>query len=480
MSLTFPDLAFRPELRVLSESQIQEIHWASLEVLERTGLVIKHPRMREALAGAGGRLCGDRVRLPAFLVEDCLRQAPERLVLGRRGGQRSVFLQGGYSWFGPSLDCLNFLDPVDGRRGPFQLRHCEANARLLDALPNFEWTMTIGIAWDRPPQLVDRLAAKAALTNTEKPLIFCCNDADSLKAIYEMALVITGGRENFDQAPLIVHYSEALSPLTYQDQVLDKLIFCCEHHLPLIIVAAPQAGGTGPASLVGSLMQANAECLGGLVMAQITAPGTPFIYGIQATIMDMRSTIFSYGSVEQSLMQSGAAQLAAFYRLPFFSVAGSTDSKYIDPQAGLESTLQCLAAAASGSGLVHDCGSWLDHGSLASPEYMVMMNEIVSLVRRFMKGLPVSRESLAVDIIDEIGPGGNFLRHPSTRRLCREEVFYSRLFDRSMAEKPGHPKFGERLKAMTLELMNHQPVPLAPEKARELDRLEASWVRSLD
>jgi trimethylamine--corrinoid protein Co-methyltransferase len=478
MSLSFPELTFRPELRVLSEPQIREIHWASLEVLERTGLIIRHPRMLEALADAGGRVSGDRVRLPAFLVEDCLRRAPRRLVLGRRNGERRVFLQGGYSWFGPSLDCVDYLDPVDGRRSPFRLEHCAANARLVDALPNFEWSMIIGMAGDCHPRLADRLAAKAALTNTEKPLVFCCNDAESLKAVYEMALIITDGRRNFDQAPLIVHYSEPLSPLTYYGPSLDKIIFCCENRLPLIILSAPQAGGTGPASLVGSLVMANAESLSGLVMAQVLAPGTPFLYGIQSTIMDMRTTIFTYGSAEQALMLSAVSQLAGFYGLPLFGTAGSTDSRHIDPQAGLESTFQCLAAAASGSGLVHDCGSWLDHGSLASPEYMFLMNEIIFMVRQFMKGLPVNRESMSVEIIDQIGPGGNFLRHPSTRRICRE-MFYSKLFDRSMAEKPGQPRFGERLRGMTLESMKHQPVPLAPEKARELDRMEAVWRESL-
>ena len=118
MSISFPDLTFRPKLRVLSEEQIKEIHWASLEVLERTGLQVKHPKILEALSGAGCRIVGDRVRIPAFLVEECLRKAPKRLVMGRRDGERKVFLQGDYSWFGPSLDCVDYLDPVSGKRSP--------------------------------------------------------------------------------------------------------------------------------------------------------------------------------------------------------------------------------------------------------------------------------------------------------------------------------------------------------------------------
>jgi trimethylamine--corrinoid protein Co-methyltransferase len=259
---------------------------------------------------------------------------------------------------------------------------------------------------------------------------------------------------------------------------LDKLIFCCEYRLPVIIVSAPQSGATGPASLTGNLVLANAEALSGLVISQILAPGTPFVYGIQSTIMDMRTTIFCYGAIEQTMILSGAAQLARFYGLPIFSAAGCTDSKYNDAQAGIEAAIQCLAIAASGSGLVHDCGGWLDHGSIASPENLVMVNEIVSMVLQFMKGLPTNPESLAVDLIDQIGPGGNYLLHPSTRKLCRE-MFIPKLFDRSMAEKPGQPKFEERLRNLTLDLMKHQPVPLAEEKSRELDRMEVSWRKSL-
>lgn len=478
MSTTFPDLTFRPKLSFLSEPQIDEIHSASLEVLERTGMVIKHPRILEALSGAGCRVSGERVRFPSYLVEECIRKAPKRLVLGDRNGKRNVFLQSDYSWFGPSLDCLSYLDPVDGSRGPMKTEHCEGIARLVDGLPNFKWSMTTGMIQDCPPTIADKIAAKIAMTHTEKALIFCCNSVENLKDIYEMALVVRDGKENFDRAPLLVHYSETLAPLTYYGPAMDKLIFCCEHHLPVIIVSAPQSGATGPASLVGNLVLANAEALSGLVISQIISPGAPFVYGIQSTIMDMRTTIFCYGAVEQTMILSAAAQMARFYGLPIFSVAGCTDSKYNDAQAGIEAAISCLAITASGSGLVHDCGGWLDHGSIASPENLVMVNEIVTMVMQYMKGMPTNPESLAVDLIDEIGPGGNYLLHPSTRKLCRE-MFIPKLFDRSMAEKPGQPKFDERLRTLTMNLMKHEPAPLAEDKARELSRMEASWRKSL-
>ena len=473
MSISIPDLKFRPKMTVLSPEQVKEIHWASLEVLERTGIVVNHPKALEFLDGAGCRVDRDRVRIPAWLVEECLRRAPHRLTLGRRDGRREVFLQGGNSWFGPSLDCLDYLDPVDGRL-PFKLEHCAKNARLAEALPNYSWSMVVGMASDQETHLADRLIVKAALTNCDKPLVFCCNDLEALKAVHEMAVIIAGSREKFDQAPFIVHYSEPISPLTYFGPAVDKAIYCCENRIPLIILSAPQAGGTSPASLAGTVVQGNAESLSGLVLSQVIAPGAPFVYGTQTTVMDMRTTIFTYGSAEQALMIGAVAQMAQFYDLPLFSTAGSTDSKYIDPQAGIEATFQCLTAAATGSSLVHDCGSWMDHGSLASPEYMVMINDILSMVNQLMKGLEVNQDSLAVEAIDQVGPGGNYLQHPSTLKRFKD-VYYSKLFDRSMAFKPDNPRFGERLRDLTLKYMVQEPAALPQEVITELDKLEASW-----
>lgn len=472
--LHMPDLKFKPEMRVLSRDQIQEIHWASLEVLEKTGIVMNHPKALEAMSGAGCLVDETRVRIPAWLVEDCLRQAPKRLVLGNRYGERKVYLQGQYSWFGPSLDCIDYLDPATGQRTPFSLEHCAATARLSAALPNFEWSMVIGMACDQPPEIADRMVVKTVLENSPQPMIFCCNNGESLKAIHEMALAIVGGQKNFKKAPSLVHYSEPISPLTYFGPSLEKIIYCSENRIPLIILSAPLSGGTGPANLTGALVLGNAESLSGLVLSQVLSPGTPFVYGIQASIMDMRSTIFSYGSAEGALMNCASANLARFYDLPQFSTAGSTDSKYLDAQAGIESTFQCLSAAVSSGGLIHDCGSWIDHGSVASPEMMVMNNEILNMVKQFTKGFTVNRETASVDVIDQVGPGGHYLQHPATRRDFKE-IFYSKLFDRSMAFNPDNADFTTRLKKMTLDFMSQETEGLPPEVSKELDQMVKNW-----
>jgi trimethylamine--corrinoid protein Co-methyltransferase len=274
-----------------------------------------------------------------------------------------------------------------------------------------------------------------------------------------------------------VHYSEPISPLVYYDPAVDKILYCAEKGIPLINFPAPQACGTAPATFAGTIVQASAESLSGLVMHQLTNPGAPFIYGAFTTIMDMKTSIFSYGAIELSLMTAAMAQMAQHYQLPFFGTAGATDAKFCDAQAGAEAAFQCLSAAAVGSGLVHDCSSWMDHGNLVSPEFMVLVNDIVMSVKHYMEGIPVTRETLALDIIDKVGPGGHYLQEKHTMDHFRK-IKYSDLFERQILEKwqnNGAKQLEQRLQALTLEKMKHRPAPLPKDIIKELDRMQAAW-----
>ncbi len=474
--MVYPDLRFRPRMAVVSDEQIQQLHLATLELLERTGIQITHPRALELLHGGGARVDGKRVRLPSWLVESAIRQAPARVILGKRNGERSVFLEGDKVWFGPSLDCIDYLDPLTGERSRFTTDHCRVTATVADALPNFSWVMTIGMADDVPADVADRHIAKQVLTYTEKPLVFCCKDVNSVRDIYDMAVVVAGGEERFFQAPTVVHYSEPISPLLYYDPAVDKILFCAEKGIPLINYPAPQGGSTAPATFAAEVVQGSAESLSGLVLAQLVRPGAPFIYGAFATVMDMKTTIFSYGAPEMSLMVAAMAQLAQHYHLPFFGTAGCSDSKLPDAQAAAEAAFSCLSSALSGANLVHDSG-WLDHGSVASPAYIVLVNEVLHMVNQLVRGLPVNDETLALDLMDRTGPGGHYLQADHTLKHFRD-VWYSRLFDRSIYaqwRERGAPTFDERLRDQTRKVMDHQPAPLPPEVARELDGMAQHW-----
>jgi trimethylamine--corrinoid protein Co-methyltransferase len=472
-----PEIKFRPQLKVINDYQIQQIHQATLEVLERTGVEVSHPRALEILQGAGAHVDGTRVRIPSWLVEDALHKAPKRIVLGNRDGQRKVFIEGDKSWYGPSLDCVDYLDPLTNERRRFVSDDCRVTATLADALPNYSWVMTIGMADDVDPDIADRVIAKQVFKYTEKPLVFCCKDGNSLKDIYEMALLISGSKERFYQAPIVVQYSEPISPLLYYDPAVEKIIFCAENNIPQINFPAPQFGSTGPATFAGNIVQGSAESLSGLVLAQLVKSGAPFIYGAFTTVMDMRTTIFSYGAPEISLMKAAMSQMAQFYQLPFFGTAGTTDAKFPDTQAGVEAAFSLLSAALIGANLVHDAGSWLDHGSLASPAYMVLINEILYMVNQYMRGIRVDDESLALDLIDKIGPGGHYLNEDHTMEHFKE-IWYSDLFDRTIKDvwlEQGGKKFEQRLQEKTAALMEHQPESLPPDVLKELETMQQHW-----
>ncbi|MBF0209427.1 MAG: trimethylamine methyltransferase family protein [Desulfamplus sp.] len=477
MGMMTDELYFKPQLRVINDDQIKQIHMATLEVLERTGVKMTHKKALEILAGGGARVDGDRVRFPSWMVEDAIRKSPSRIVLGKRTGERTVFLERDKSYFGPSLDCVEYLDPTTGERMPFRSEHVKVTATLCDALPSFDWCMTIGMAADVDPNIADRIIARNVMQYCEKPLVFCCKDANSVKNIYEMALLLCGGKKNFDNAPYIVQYAEPISPLVYYDPAVEKMIFCSENNIPLINFPAPQSCGSAPATFAGTIVQASAESLSGLVLHQLVNPGAPFIYGAFTTIMDMRTSIFSYGANELSLMTGALAQMAQYYQLPFFGTAGATDAKFCDAQAGAEAAFQCLSSAAIGSGLVHDCSSWMDHGFLASPEFMVLVNDIVASVKCYMEGIAVTKETLALDLIDKVGPGGNYLQEKHTMDNFRK-IKYSNLFERMVHAKwvaAGEKRFEQRLKELTLEKMKHRPAPLSDDVIKELDRMQKSW-----
>jgi len=466
----------KPRLQVVDDDQIQQLHAATAQVLEKTGVKVTHPRVLSLLADAGAKIDVNRVRISTEMVETALKNAPSHIALSRRGGLRSVMLRGNKSWMGPSLDCLDYLAPLTAERRRFTLEDCRTTAALLDALPNYSWGMTFGLADDVPPELADRLVLKEAMVHCEKPMVFCCKDTSSLKDIYQMAVLISGSKKKFVKAPNIVMLADPISPLVHSDEVLDKVIFCAENWIPQIYFGAPQAGSTGPATFAGTVVQGSAESLSGLVISQLIRPGAPFIFGALATVMDMRTMVFSYGAPEMSLMSTAMAQMAQHYRLPSFGTAGCSDAKLPDAQAAAEATFSCHSSIFSGANLVHDCGL-LDHGSLVSPSCMVLVHEIISMINQYVRGIRVDEDSLAVDVINRIGPGGHFLADDHTFEHFTD-VWYSNLFERSNYHqwlKEGGRRFDERLRQLTLETLEHPPAPLPEKLLAELERMAAHW-----
>lgn len=298
MTTNHRELLTTPVLKVLSQHQIEKIHTATLEVLEHTGIRVTHAKAVELLDGEGARVSGNRVRIPAQIVEDAIHASPSHFALGRRNGEPAVLLEDNRSWYGAGLDCMEYLDPFTDIRRPFTSVDCRVTATIANALSNYSWSMILGFAADAPVDIAVRVAAKQALTYCEKPLFFCCKDLNSLRAIYDMAALIAGDAERFRQAPPIAALSSAISPLCYDDDTLEKIIFCAEKGIPQVLYPGLQAGATSPATFAGTIVQGSAESLSGLIRRRSDIgkqAGLPVPVRVGAELLQRRGSSRSVG-----------------------------------------------------------------------------------------------------------------------------------------------------------------------------------------
>ena len=454
-----------PEFRVLSDDQIEELHLATLEVLRRTGVTVKEPEGREILKKAGCWVDGERVRFPAHLIEWAVRTQPKRVILCNRNGAPAMHLEGRKVYYGTGSDCPNIIDPYTGERREGTLQDVVNFARLVDALPNTDFLMCMTMASDVQAAVSDLYHFRAMVENTAKPICYTAWNLTSLKDILEMCEAIAGGAEAFQRNPFAILYAEPISPLQHIIEGTQKLIHMSRKRLPVIYTPGMMTGAAAPVTSAGGLIVANAEMLSGLVISQLAGEGTPFVYGGGVTLIDMSTMGVTYASPEFMLNTCALSDMARHYQLPVFGFGACSDSKTFDQQAGLEGGLWVMLTALSGGNLAHDSG-YINSGLTASMEMTVMNDETVGLVKRFMGGVEVSDESLAVDVIDKVGPGGHFLGEDHTYHHFKENWF-PKLLDRSNYDtwaQNGSLTLGDRINARVKEILeSHQPEPLADE-----------------
>jgi len=460
----------QPTITMLSEEQIHDLHFATLEMLERTGVDVRHKRALDLLRRAGARVEGERVRIPAHLVEQAIRSAPERVVLCRRTGERAVALEADRVSFGTGSDTPNTIDPETRQRRRSRRADVERIARLCDALPNMDFIMSMGIAGDVPEQSPFVYEFADMVAGSSKPICFTANDERDMADIYEMAAAVAGGEEALRGSPFLIHYSEPLTPLIHSPNGLAKLLFCADHMIPIAYVSGMGAGASCPATMAGACAVGNAECLSGLVIHQLASPGAPFVYGANASVMDMRTMGYVYGGPEWPLTSAAFADMARYYRLPVWGTAGASDAKRVDAQAGLEAMQSILMAALSRGNLVHDVG-YIESGLTSSMEMVTVCDEIIGMVRLLFRGMPTDDEHLAVGVVDEVGVGGHFLAADHTAKFFRTDHFLPGLLDRDNYDNwqaKGSRTLEDRANSRVLEILaSHTPAPV-PDKAQEV------------
>jgi trimethylamine--corrinoid protein Co-methyltransferase len=414
------------------------------------------------------------VRFPASVVEDALRHVPSRVVLCSRDGEPSLYLEGRRSYYGTGSDLPFTRDIETGQRRSSVLQDVRNAARLVDALPNLDFVMSMALPSDAPAQTADRHNFFEMTANTTKPVVFTAWDEDGLQDILDMAEIIAGSREILARSPFLVAYLEPVSPLQHAPEVLRKIFRMADYGLPFVYSSAPIDGGTAPVTLAGNLAQANAEVLSGMVIAQLYRPGTPMIWGAGCGPLDMRTLVNIYAGPETMLHCMAMSELAHhLYNVPVWGFAGCSDSKQPDVQAGVESALMTTWNALAGANLVHDVG-YIESGLTCSLEMIVINDEIIGQTKRMLNGIALTQEALALDIIDEVGPGGSFLAHAHTAAHFRE-IWYPRVFDRRAFDawqRRGEPDALSNARKLVQEILaKHEAVALPEEKVREMRKV---------
>ena len=469
-----PASASSLQFRKLSDDKLERIHTASLEILERTGVRLFEPRALELLKRKGALVeDGNRVRIPRDLVEWALSTAPKQTTLFDRHGQPAMHLQGHNMYYGTGSDCPNVIDLRSGERRQGTLQDIVEATTVCDALPNIDFLMSFCIANDLDPQTYDRHQMRAMLMHSTKPILFVTLDFAGCVDAVRMAEAVAGGPDALRARPLCACYINVSNALRHNEEALQKLIYLAEKGLPTTYTPVVLRGATGPVTAAGAIALANAGEMAGLVLSQIIREGTPLILtGGVNDMLEMRSAIDCYSDPTNRVM---LVELAHRYDLPIFGLTGCSDAKLPDQQAAAEAALSILLESLAGAQMAHDVG-YLDSGMTNSIEQVVICNEIISYTKHFVHDVEVNDETLALDLIDEVGPDGDFIGSQHTRKHFRED-WYPELFERRNYdgwEKAGGKTLRQKAQEKALAILaKHKPEPLSPDVVAQLDEIVA-------
>ena len=459
----------------LSPQQCQKLHNASLEILARTGVRLYHQEAIDLLKKAGASISeGNRVRIPAGLVEKAFSTVPKRVTLypaprdasSDQNGQAAMFLEEGNCYYGAGSDCLNIIDHRTGERRQPVLQDVVEGITVCDALPHIDFVMSMFLPSDVDAMVSDRYQMEAMLNNTTKPIVFVTNEFSGCVDAVEMAEAVAGGTEAFKLRPFAACYINVTTGLRHNEDALEKLLFLAEKGLPVLYIPVVIGGISGPVTPAGAVALVNAGVLVGLVLSQLKREGAPFITsGMSGGGLDMSTTVSPYCGPDHKGL---AHALAHHYNLPQFGMGGCSESKLVDQQAAAEAALTLMAETLGGANLIHDLG-YLESGLCGSLAQLVICDEMVGWIEHMMSPLEVSDETLALDLIDEAGPDGQFLDSDHTMAHFRER-WYPTTFERGNYDQwqaKGGQSLGQRAAERVKEILaEHKAGPLPDDVAQ--------------
>ncbi|MDA3916278.1 MAG: trimethylamine methyltransferase family protein [Deltaproteobacteria bacterium] len=462
-------------MKILTDDQIWEIRQAAFDIIEKIGFKCQHKEVHKMMKQAGARVLDNNIKIPRHIVQECLVTTPQGWTIYDRNGKRAMEVEGEKSHYGTSTASPNTRDVFTNKIRETTINDIELGAKVADACENIDWVMPMGTAQDIPSLGAELHEFQAVFSNTTKPAVFIGYTALGCEYVYEMASVIAGSRDNLSQKPFIIVYPEPIAPLFFPNEVIDRIFVAADRFMPQLPGSTVSAGFTGPVTLAGVITQMTAESLIHITIAQLRKKGCPVAMSGNVGILDMKTALMTMGAPENSLAIAAQAEVARSFNLPTWGLAGATDSKLLDAQAGIESTFSILSQGLSGLNLIHDVG-YMASGMACSLEQLVMGNEIVGMTKRFVQGITVNRETIAKEVIESVGPGNHFITHKHTLNNFKKELWKSRLLNRQNIESwydAGKPTMEERVKEDVKNIIEtHKSEPLSDKIISELERLK--------
>jgi trimethylamine--corrinoid protein Co-methyltransferase len=465
----------RNYLNILSSDEVYNIHIATLEVLERTGVSIREESALKLLDQAGAPVDYKKklVKIPAYLIEEAVAKTPKSFIWHARNPKKSIRIGGEPTKFGPGSECVNIIDLETGECRIPTKQDAEQLVRLLDALENIHINYPPASLSDVPEKVSDIYSFAITIKNTSKCTLggaYGSNARDYIR----LAAALVGGEEELRKRPTIAGYIDPVSPLIHDKEMIRGLMEYASYGQPIFLTVMALAGATGPATLAGVLVQQNAEILSGLLIAHLVNPRAPVIYGTVSCPMDMRTGVSSTGSPEAGLLGAASAQIARYYGIPC-DVGAQSNAKVPDAQASYEKTMSLIMAVMAGADLIDLFAGSMESYRTTSYEQMVIDNELAGMALRCAEGIKVNAETIAKDVIDRVGPGGHYLADKHTLDWFKREHYLPKLSDRKTRadwEKSGGKDIREEARNRAKEILaSHEPEPVDPTVWREIEKV---------
>ena len=473
-SITNPKL----RLEILTPQEVKKIHEATLWIIEKVGVRFPSKRALEIWAEHGAEVDSGKmvVRASAELIEEALKTCPPVYSLAARDPQQDLPLDGNHVFIGTDGCGVEVIDIITGKRRISCLQDVRDISRIADATEEvgFHWVPVS--AQDMPPETRGLHEIKAIWENSTKHVqtesIY--NEGEARAAI-EMAALIAGGKDKLRQRPVLSLMQCSAPPLGHDGGSLDAALVAAEYGLPTGFMTMAANLTTGPATLAGNLAVGNAEVIAGTALIQLAYPGAPVFYAAAQTASDLRTGAYTGGGPEDFLYGAATNVLADFYHIPLSMGSFATGAKEPNWQAGVENSLSTFMASIVMSDMLLGVGFL--HGSrIWSFAEMMMDCEIFSIIRKTMEGIVVDDETLALDTIAAVGPGGNFLSQKHTLKHMRE-LFLPQFMDRRPfneweAKKDDARDWALAKARKTLE--THHPDPLDDRIRTEMGKIISS------